>query len=313
MEDTIPFQQKFFAKRIMDGKLDSRSCRDWYHEARQRHSFWLLSSNTAARIDAYASLIYGITATIFATPDLCILPKSFQFDLKRLERLRTDVHDLIHLKTSLVVFDELRSWLASGQPLPVSSNTYAELQSRISAIVDEQSEDGDPWHISTADVALEITRAACTFCGRSEIVVPDCLIQSTFLRLNELSSGETPESTLIRGSLQEELTSKAIHHAQVFNDLTPLAMSEAQQQWQQQQQESKTSFRPLPDIEDLARRLAHVGILHWKIWANLVYLDDTEEASQELPSLISRPSDAQKGDHNPMVSDVSNIVKMVVQ
>jgi T-complex protein 11 len=253
-----------------------------------------------------------MVATLFATPGACVLPRSFQFDLKRLERLRTDMQDLIHLKMGLVVFDELRFWLAPRQPVSLYTNGYIELQSRLLAIVDEQPDDGDPWQTSLADVSLEITRAACTFCGHSEVAIPDCLIQSTFLRLNELLSGQTPESTLIWESLQEQLTSRTIHHAQVFNEMTPLAVSEAQQQWQQQQ-EQKTTFRPLPDVEDIARRLAHVGILHWKIWANLVYLDDAEDASSELLSMISLPSNTQMMDHTAMISDALNSVGMMVE
>jgi hypothetical protein len=241
-------------------------------------------------LEAHASLIQGIIATLFATPGACVLPRSFQFDLKRIERLRTDTQDLIHLRTGLVVFDELRFWLARGQPVSSFTNDYAELQSRLLAIVDEQPDDGDPWQTSIADVSLEITRAACTLCGHSEVVIPDRWIQSTFLRLTELLSRQTPESILIWESLQEQLTSRTIHHAQVFHEMTPLAVSEAQQQWQQQQ-EQKNTFRPPPDVEDIARRLAHVGILHWNIWANLVYLDDAKEAPSELLSVISLPSD----------------------
>ena len=313
MEDTITFQQEFFAKGIMEGNVDPKSCRAWYDGARKQHSLWLLASSTATTsLDGYASLIHSMIATLSAIPSTCVLPKSFQFDLKRLEQLRTDMQDLIHLRMGLLVFDELHSWLASGNPVSVSSDTYAELQSRILALVDEQPDDGEPWQISSADVALEITRAACASCGHSEIVVPDCLIQSTFLRLDQLVSGQTSESMLIWRSLQEDLTSKAIHYAQVFNNMTPLAISDAQQHWQQQQ-EQKVGFRPVPDIEDIARRVAHVGVLHWKIWANLVYLDDVEETPLELPSLITLPSDTQTGDRTAVTSGISNSLEMVVE
>lgn len=313
MEDTINFQQRFFAQRIMDGKIDVGSCRVWYDRARQLHTSWLLSTNTAPNQDASASLIHGMTAALLSMPDNCVMPKSFQCDLKRLERLRSDMQDLIHLKMGLRVFDELHFWLASGQANPVSPNAYTKLQSRILAIVDEQPDDVDPWQISSADVALEITRAACTLCGYSEEAIPDCVIQSTYHRLNELICGQTSECALICDSSRAEFASRAIHHAQTFAEMTPLAISESQQHWQQQQQEQKTSFRRLPDVEDIARRLAHVGILHWRIWANLVYLDDAEEAPAEQPTLINPSSYMQRGERRDVISDVHNCVGMLVE
>ena len=312
MEDTIPFQQDFFAKRIIDGKVGPESCRDWYDRARQRHLSWSNSFSTPTNEDGYASLIYGMIASFFAVPSTSALPKSFLYDLKRLEQLRVDTHDLRHLRTGLVVFDELHSWLGSGQPTSVSSEVYTQLQSRILAIVDEQTEVGDPWQISSADVALEITRAAYAFCGHSRVVVPDCLIQSTLCRMIDLVSGHTSQGMFIWESLQEDLTFKAIHHAQIFNDMTPLAVSNAQQQWQQQR-EQQTSFRPLPEVEDVARRVAHVGILHWKIWANLVYLDDGEVASSELGSLVDSLTETQTGDRGTVLTDIMNSVAMVVE
>ncbi|ERF75474.1 hypothetical protein EPUS_07006 [Endocarpon pusillum Z07020] len=312
MEDTIPFQQDFFAKRIMDGKVGPELCRDWYDRARQRHLSWSSSFGTPMNEDAYASLIYGLIASFSSVPSTSALPKSFLYDLERLEQLRIDTHDLGHLRMCLIVFDELHSWLGSGRPTSVSSKVYTQLQSRILAIVDEQTEVGDPWQISSASVALEITRAAYEFCGHSQVVVPDCLIQSTLCRMNDLVSGHTSQGMFIWESLQEDLTFKAIHHAQIFNDMTPLAVSNAQQQWQQRR-EQQTSFRPLPEVEDVARRVAHVGILHWKIWANLVYLDDGEVASSELGSLVDSLTESQPGDRATVLTNVMNPVAMVVE
>ena len=312
MEDTILFQQRFFVKKIGDGKIQSRLCRDWYDEARQRYSFWLQSSSSATNLDGYGSLIHGIIDTLFATPTTGVLPRSFQFDLKRLEKVRSDMQDLAHLRMSLLVFDELQLWLMSGKPNTVSLATYSKIQVRILAIVDELPDDTDPWKTSSADVALEITRAACTSCGCPEAAIPDCVIQSTYHRLNALFCRQTAECALLWGSLQEELACRAIHHAHNFNEMTPLAIFQAQQQWQQQQ-EQKTSFRPLPNIEDISRRLAHVGILHWKIWAVLVYLGNADNASSEMPNLVSPLSDTQTEDGRAMSSGVSSPVRMLVE
>ena len=313
MEDTIPFQQKFFAKRVMDGKIDSTSCRDWYQEARRRRSLWALNiSSAAVKVDGYPSLIQAIIAALFGMWSNCTLPESFRFDMKRLEQIRSDTQDLIHLRMAVLVFDELRFWLTSGRANPVSPEISLRLQSRILAIVDEQADDEDPWQTSSADVALEITRAAHTICGCAEVVIRDAVIQRAHLRLNELGLGGTSECALIMDTLQEDLTTKAIHHAQVFSDKTPLEMLEAQQRWRQQR-ERNTNFHSPPDIEDIARRVAHVGIVHWKIWANLVYLDGTEGTLGELPNLINPPSDQYARDCTGVTSALPDSVEMAVE
>jgi hypothetical protein len=223
---------------------------------------WLSSFNTTKNLDAY--LIHGLIATLFARPST--LPKSFQFDLKRLEQFQTDIQDIVHLKAALLVFDELHSWLAPGQGIAASLNTYAELQSRIRAMVEEQPDEAEPWQACPAGMALEITRAACAIVGNSQSVVPNRLIQCTFLRLDEMFSGQTTQSAQIWESTREDLTNRAIQNAQTFNDMTPLAMSEAQHQWQQQR-DGKSGSRLLPEVEDISRRVAHLGI----------YLEDREE------------------------------------
>ena len=240
------------------------------------------------------------------------MPESFEFDSKRIELIGSDIRDLIYLRMATVVFDELRLWLTAGRAHPAPPEIFIDLQVRILAIVDEQADSEDPWETSSADVALEVTRAAYTFCGSSEVRVRDSVIQRAHFRLNGLRSGGRPECARIKDNLQAELTVKAIHYAQVFNDKAPLEMSKAQQQWRQQR-ERNTSLSPLPEIEDVARRIAHVGIIHWKIWANLVYLDDAGVTSAELPSPFSPSSDLFVGDGTVMTSAQSISIEMAVE
>jgi len=36
-------------------------------------------------------------------------------------------------------------------------------------------------------------------------------------------------------------------------------------------------------MEDIATRLAHLGVLHWRVWADLVYLRDFQNMSLDDP------------------------------
>ncbi|POR38136.1 Protein SOK1 [Tolypocladium paradoxum] len=48
--------------------------------------------------------------------------------------------------------------------------------------------------------------------------------------------------------------------------------------------ETETSLRQEEGgIEDMATRLAHLGVLHWRVWSQLVYLGDPDDMSLDVP------------------------------
>ncbi|KID91607.1 cAMP-mediated signaling protein Sok1 [Metarhizium guizhouense ARSEF 977] len=53
--------------------------------------------------------------------------------------------------------------------------------------------------------------------------------------------------------------------------------------------DSESSLRDGQDeggVEDMATRLAHLGVLHWRVWAQLAYLGEPEDMSVDVPSHI---------------------------
>ncbi|KAK8923070.1 Protein SOK1 [Metarhizium anisopliae] len=53
--------------------------------------------------------------------------------------------------------------------------------------------------------------------------------------------------------------------------------------------DSESSLRDGQDeggVEDMATRLAHLGVLHWRVWAQLAYLSEPEDMSVDVPSHI---------------------------
>ena len=56
-----------------------------------------------------------------------------------------------------------------------------------------------------------------------------------------------------------------------FHQLTALQISEAQKHHQQMRQQTGQS-RLLPFRDDIARRVAHMTVMNWRVWGDIAYL-----------------------------------------
>ena len=126
--------------------------------------------------------------------------------------------------------------------------------------------------MQTEAVAMEITRAAYVECGLKHYTIPDDDFKST---TEYLRQAFTPKSYGdLAYKLHVKLEQMTLTHASIFQEWSPLQISEAQKHWQQSRID-KSLWRA--DAEDVARRVAHIAVLHWNVWAELVYLEGEGE------------------------------------
>jgi len=158
-----------------------------------------------------------------------------------------------------------------GRRLSLSSGVYFSLQSRIWPILedsDTSAAENDRWQINTNRIALEIARAVSAVHGCNNNNVDGRVI---FIIEKSLASYFTPESAQFRyfqNSVQKRLEAATFAFARGYLHMTPLEICESQRLRQLQ------SHIPEPectDLERISRRLAHIGVLHWKVWAPLLY------------------------------------------
>ncbi|KAI0019786.1 T-complex protein 11 [Xylariomycetidae sp. FL0641] len=107
IEDTVHFEQRFFAKKIRDHKVDRMSAQMWYSTISQPEQ------PDAASIQAFgemASFFEEMCATMFQSHHQKAenaLPNSFLFDEERVVKLRTDMLDAINLEVCMQVYELL--------------------------------------------------------------------------------------------------------------------------------------------------------------------------------------------------------------
>jgi hypothetical protein len=132
----------------------------------------------------------------------------------------------------------------------------------------------DVWSTHAKTVALELTRSAFHICKQAGCKLPAKTVEVTTKRLEEAfrAEGEDRSRTLALGALVEKATQA---WAAQFENMTTIAISEAQRQSQRLRQQSQ-GLRPHPEVEDIASRLAHMAVIHFRVWGENAYLQPGE-------------------------------------
>lgn len=158
----------------------------------------------------------------------------------------------------------ITSPLSRSMELPVPP-VDSKLRRSILAIVDDAS-GNKRWQRSCSDIALELLRLTPSHNDLSRLES-----QLNLHLCNPTSSVFQTSESHILAELYPLLSELAARYA-------PLTAT--------QLFEVATSPRPLPyqaqvprhALSDVAKQMAHIGILHWRVWSPLAYLVDPDEA-----------------------------------
>jgi len=264
IEDTVSFQQDYFSGRIANKSLDVTESKKWF--ARISHK---------PDVPAFSSFVNGLVM-LCTVPNEAI-PLTLKHDTNRLVQIQDEIQDKVHLKICLAAFDELVQNLVGLHCDP--SSMHGTLQHRIMDLSEADNEVGqsvpDIWHAHIDPIALEITRAAYALCRRLGRPVSAQNFALTARKLKWAFEDER-EGRLQAFDLARELKQEILRHTNAFQHMSAWTISDAQRQWQKLRQQ-RVQWRNIPDIEDMARRLAHMAVIHWRVWANMVYVDQDEE------------------------------------
>jgi hypothetical protein len=220
------------------------------------------------------ALIHGILRECTRQEKITDLPVTLAYDRLRMERLQEDVQDIIYLHICVHVFKAFVRQRFSNRGLP--PGTYKTLQWRIITLVenDNSGSRNESWRVQIEAVAMEITRAAYVECGLKHSTIPDDDFESTTRYLRWAFTANS--YGILAKKLHTKLEEMTFMHASIFQEWSPLQISEAQKHWQQSRLD-KSLWRA--DAEDVARRVAHIAVLHWNVWAELVYVEGQSHGS----------------------------------
>ncbi|KAJ8121284.1 hypothetical protein ONZ43_g2223 [Nemania bipapillata] len=111
IEDTVHFEQRFFLKKMRDGKVDTRSAQSWYSQLNtvQNQTSVQAFGEMAVFFEELINMI--MPSSIRQYPNL---PSTFLFDEERITKLRCDILDAINLEVCMRLYE---AYEAAGRNL----------------------------------------------------------------------------------------------------------------------------------------------------------------------------------------------------
>lgn len=304
VEDTVNFQRRYNAHRISMGKIDVQTSRSWLE--REMESLTTAES-TPTHVDALTSAL--LKGLIFTDHFHSSYPPTFYLDPERLRLFRGEMHAQIYQAICKEILLEMAPKQASQADLAdaaaalqhcvdtILSGCHGRLGTNVEYIAAEimrlvlliennpNSCDSDLMDFAQQRLEADLRTQSPTFKKHADDLVARLLpkmqacvtkhIKCPALRLQDLLVPPSPPS---------------ITHQLPLGYVVPGygAICDA----------ATAPIYVDPD-EELVRRFTHVVVLHWQVWAELVYItpSNDSESSDDEEALTPPPS----GDSSPTV------------
>ncbi|EFX04530.1 cyclic-AMP-mediated signaling protein [Grosmannia clavigera kw1407] len=104
IEDTVNFEQRFFRKRVENGRMSVSSAEQWYEQAKVDFESPAIRHRQA--FGEMATFFTGLCQLLLPSVEAKRVPNTFLFDEERLLKLRSDMLDAIYLEICMKVYDE---------------------------------------------------------------------------------------------------------------------------------------------------------------------------------------------------------------
>ncbi|KAJ4294387.1 Protein SOSEKI 1 [Kalmusia sp. IMI 367209] len=298
IDDTVNFEKHYHLDQIVNRrtKVNVDAAQEWWTFAVQE--FQQLYPSTMSNTPRTQSEIFAraVVSDLFSRnsqQEQRELPDTFYLDFDRLRVLRSEIEDLVHFDICFTMFEQLLKEF--GYSGTVSDGTKCHLRSSLAAIIGEGVGQGlYSWMCNSEPLSLEIYRQAQLIAGRTPVFSYNTL-QNANQRLRSLFviTYASHASTLETAMVQQILSCVNKHHTssptELYNSLVvalppPISM------------QSFVPSAPVTDtfsfsintshdrFHDLAKRISHLVILHWRVWATIAYVqENTFPTTANLP------------------------------
>lgn len=350
IEDTVHFEQRFFARKIKDRKMNIAEARTWYQDSlelflpQSRQSAWEFGELTPF-FDALARLMRPGAA------DSVKIPNTFMFDEERILKLRSDMTDSINLEVCMRFYEQrlassiwrqspsLPSYVSdssefstrpSSSEFNFSAPLSGSLSSQGSLSLGHDSANSSPRNsgifssprtsgaftshpVDVHDIKAKgrtlygslvaLLQTAPPSARANErwasLASPAALQIFRYLNLpdsalsqleQELSEALKVKSELFRHVEHqhfERFLGELVQRVKDFKNLAGVGLFTIAtggrihfpgRTWDSSREMARNGVdaREEAGVEDMATRLAHLGMLHWRVWGDIAYDADLE-------------------------------------
>lgn len=301
VEDTVNFQRRYNAHRISINKIDVVRSRRWLNREMEQMT---AKTGTASHLEALTSaLLRGI---LFNEID-DLYPQTFFLDSERIWALRTDLHSSIYHDLCGGILTEVASSCSPKNTELVKA--VALLRRSVQAIVGTSGKFAD----RIENIAAEIMRFVLMLEARDYTsdasllaFVEDRLVEE--LRTESPAFENRAQDTFdrllpkLQASVDQHIKLSALH---LQDRLVPPVPLPPMQWFGFGAVCAPVSAIPQADPDDDAvRRLTHMIVLHWQVWADLVYLAAPDEDDIASSGSRTPPSPASTSPTVPVAQAV---------
>lgn len=281
IEDTIHYQYNFhlnFILGLTNRRINVAAIQRWYMAELETFS---LSDPSRQRISGRAGavvLVQGITRLLFSNNARCEFPDSFYLDHDRLRTLKSDIDYHTYFEICFELFRQLSKGFGYSMVIPATSKQT--LYNSLEAIMSDNSSSGpSPWWINSEHIAAELIRQALVLNNRAPNYnskqLDDtnrtlrAMYETAYVKHSKLLEELVLAQTL--ASITRYISSSPV---ELYNTFVSVGSSPTSRIPPALSIHSATENKPSPLSElptNFSNRIAHIIILHWRIWGELVY------------------------------------------
>lgn len=230
-------------------------------------------------------------------------------DLERLQVIKAEIEDHVFFEVCLDMFATLLKQF--GYQGPSLSTTRQQLVSSLVAIMGELSVGYGlhQWTSNSEALSLEILRQASNLAGRATAYDHETLASANQLLRHMFFSTFTTQARNLEAALIPNILATIDKHngsspMDLFNNLvsntasTPLPCVHNTQPTPTDTFFSHRILHPdINKLSDIANRISHIVILHWRVWGRIAYVPEDATTSQSLLMSAVQAKDAPVPSH----------------
>jgi hypothetical protein len=292
--------------RLVNGRarVDIQTAQKWYHSASAEFSPLCSNQRDPSRLHLEV-FVRGVTATLFGKDGRSDFPEAMYLDTDRLQIIKAEIEDHIFFEVCLDMFTTLLKQF--GYQGPSLTTTRQQLVAALTAIMGESNVGYGPhqWMANSEALSLEILRQASTLAARATTYDYDNMTRANqYLRHLFFSNFTTQARNLESAVLPIVLATIDKHSTssptELFNNLVPATTTNttlpSAHLSHSAPSDTFSSYCLLhPDtqkLSDIANRISHIIILHWRVWSKIAYIQDDASKSRLTSTHASQVSEA---------------------
>jgi hypothetical protein len=312
IEDTINFETHYHLDRLVShrSRVDLNVAQAWYHRAACQFAEDYSPRPRNVQYIQLEIFARAVIAQLF-NPDVHLeFPETFYLDHGRLRSLKVELEDLIHIDVCMDVFATLLKQFSYDST--VSPVARHQLRTSLLAIMGNATGHGSrQWVMNSESLSLEILRQASLVAGQPLIFSHNTLSSANEQLLHMFynsvrTHNPRAESTVLHRVLACTSRNGNSTAMDFFNNLVPLANAIPPIASHFSHLRTSNTSSPISTLspemakwQDIANRITHIILLHWRIWGRIAYVQENATSGTDQEAAISSPLPPQTSEHEP--------------